>query len=47
MTIQEHNQPDGDLELRYYISPSKNSPQDIFGTLRNNKDDPAYHVRFS
>jgi hypothetical protein len=46
-TIQEHNEPDGDSELRYYISPSKNYPQDIFGTLRNNKDDPAYHVSFS
>jgi len=46
-TIQEHNQPDGDSELRYHISPSKNHPQDIFGTLRSNKDDPACHVCFS
>jgi hypothetical protein len=46
-TIQEHNEPGGDSELRYYISPSKNYPQDIFGTLHNNKDDPAYHVSFS
>ena len=45
-TNQEDNQPDGDSELRYYISPSKNYPQDIFGTLRNNRGDPAYHVRF-
>jgi hypothetical protein len=43
---QEDNKPDGDSELRYYISPSKNYPQDIFGTLRNNKGDPAYRVRF-
>jgi hypothetical protein len=40
------NQPDGDSELRYYISPSKNHPQDIFGTLRNNRGDPAYQVSF-
>jgi hypothetical protein len=46
-TNQEDKQPDGDPELRYYISPSKNCPQDIFGTLRNNRSDPAYHVRFS
>ena len=44
---QEDNQPDGDSELRYYISLSKNYPQDIFGTLRNNKGDPAYHVHFT
>jgi hypothetical protein len=43
-TNQEDNQPDGDSELRYYISPSKNQPWDIFGTLRNNRGDPAYHV---
>jgi hypothetical protein len=42
---QENHQPDADSELRYYISPSKNHPQDIFGTLRNNRGDPAYHVR--
>jgi hypothetical protein len=45
-TNQEDNQPDGDSELRYYISPSKNHSQDIFSTLRNNRGDPAYHVRF-
>jgi hypothetical protein len=45
-TNQEDNQPDGDSELRYYISPSKNCPQDIFSTLRNNRGDPAYHVCF-
>ena len=45
-TNQEDNQPDGDLELRYYISPSKNCPQDFFGTLRNNRGDPAYDVYF-
>ena len=45
-TNQEVNEPDGDSELRYYISPSKNYPQDIFSTLRNNRGDPAYHVRF-
>jgi hypothetical protein len=43
----ESNQPAGDSELRYYISPSKNHPQDILGTLRNNRGDPAYHVSFS
>ena len=46
-TNQKDNQPGGDQELRYYISPSKNHPQDIFGTLRSNRGDPAYHVRFS
>ena len=45
-TNQQSKQPDGDSELRYYISPSKNHPQDIFGTLRNTRGDPAYHVRF-
>lgn len=44
---QKDTQLDGDQELRYYISPSKNHPQDIFGTLRSNRGDPAYHVRFS
>ena len=44
-TNQEDNQ-DGDSELRYYISPSKNQPQDIFGTLHNNRADPAYRVCF-
>ena len=43
---QEDNQPDGDSELRYYTSPSKNHPLDIFGTIRNNRGDPAYHVCF-
>ena len=43
-TIQDGNQPDGDSELRYYISPSKNHPQDILSTLHNNRGDPAYHV---
>jgi hypothetical protein len=45
-TNQKDNQLDGDQELRYYISPSKNHSQDIFGTLRSNRGDPAYHVRF-
>ena len=44
---QEGNPLDGDSELRYYISPSKNYPQDILSTLRNNRADPAYHVSFS
>jgi hypothetical protein len=45
-TTNQDDKPDGDSELRYHISPSKNHPQDIFGTLRNNRSDPAYHVRF-
>ena len=45
-TDQEDNKSDGDSGLRYYISPSKNHPQDILSTLRNNRGDPAYHVRF-
>ncbi len=35
---------EGDSELRYHISASKNNPMDIFSTIRNNKGDPAYHV---
>ena len=38
------DQVDGDSDLRYYISPSKNRPVDIFDTIRNNKGDPAYYV---
>jgi hypothetical protein len=45
-THQNDNQPDGDSDLRYYISPSKNHPQGILSTLRDNRGDPAYHVRF-
>ena len=45
-TNQEDYQPDGDSELRYYASPSKNHPLDIFGTIRNNRGDPAYDVCF-
>ena len=45
-TNQEDNQLDGDSEMRYYTSPSKNNPLNIFGTIRNNRDDPAYHVCF-
>ena len=45
-TNQEDNQLDGDSELRYYTSPSNNHPLDIFGTIRNNRGDPAYHVCF-
>jgi hypothetical protein len=37
-------EPEGDSDLRYYISPSKNQPVDIFDTIRNNRGDPAYHV---
>jgi hypothetical protein len=35
---------EGDSDLRYHISPSKNQPVDIFDTIRNNRGDPAYHV---
>ena len=38
---------EGDLELWYHISPSKNQPVDIFDTIRNNRGDPAYHVCFT
>ena len=38
---------EGDSDLRYHISASKNSPQDIFSIIRNNLGDPAYHVSFS
>ncbi len=43
---QKDNQPDADSDLKYYISPSKNNPQDIFSTLHNHRGDPAYYVRF-
>ena len=43
---QGETSTEGDSELRYHISASKNTPQDIFSTIRNNKGDPAYHVRF-
>ncbi|KAF5316669.1 hypothetical protein D9619_006659 [Psilocybe cf. subviscida] len=33
----------GDPDLRYHISASKYDHQDIFGTIRSNKGDPAYH----
>ena len=38
------DQVEGDSDLRYHISPSKNRPVDIFDTIRNNRGDPAYHV---
>ena len=37
---------EGDSDLRYHISASKNHPLDVYGTVRKHKDDPAYHVRF-
>lgn len=43
----EDNGLDGDLELRYFISSSKNYPEDIIGTVHKNRDDPAYYVCFS
>jgi len=45
-TRQSDNEPDGDPDLRYYISPSKNHPQGIYDTLHDNRGDPAYHVCF-
>ena len=41
---EEEASTEGDSELRYHISVSKNSPQDIFSMIRNNRGDPAYHV---
>lgn len=41
---EEEATTEGDSELRYHISASKNSPQDIFSMIRNNRSDPAYHV---
>lgn len=38
------DQAEGDSDLRYHISSSKNQPMDIFNTIRNNGGDPAYHV---
>ena len=39
------DQTEGDPDLRYYISSSKNHPLDIYGTVHKHKGDPAYHVR--
>ena len=44
-TSDVDDQAEGDSELRYYISPSKNCPLDIFSTIRENRGDPAYNVR--
>jgi hypothetical protein len=43
---QEDDSAEGDSDLRYHISASKNNPQDIFSTIRNNRGDPAFHVCF-
>jgi hypothetical protein len=45
-TEQEDTSAEGDSDLRYHISASKNNPQDIFSTIRNNRGDPAFHVCF-
>ncbi|KJA14397.1 hypothetical protein HYPSUDRAFT_142984 [Hypholoma sublateritium FD-334 SS-4] len=44
-TEQGETSTEGDSDLRYHISASKNTPQDIFSTIRNNKGDPAYHLQ--
>jgi len=43
---QEDTSAEGDSDLRYHISASKNNPQDIFSTIHNNKGDPTFHVCF-
>jgi hypothetical protein len=43
---QEDTSAEGDSDLRYHISASKNNYQDIFSTIHNNKGDPAFHVSF-
>jgi hypothetical protein len=43
-TDGKDDQVEGDSDLRYHISPSKNQPVDIFDTIRNNRGDPAYDV---
>jgi len=40
----EDDQVEGDPDLRYHISPSKNRPVNISDIVRNNRGDPAYHV---
>jgi hypothetical protein len=42
----EDTSGEGDSDLRYHISASKNNPQDIFSTIRNNRVDPAFYVCF-
>ena len=37
---------EGDPELRYYISSSKNKPIDLSVLVQNKKEDPAYKVNF-
>ena len=44
---QGETSAEGDPDLRYYISASKNRPQEIFSTIRNNQGDPAYYVCFT
>ena len=44
--MEQDDTAEGDSDLRYHISGSKNNPWDIFGTIRNNRDDPAFHVCF-
>lgn len=46
VTKNQDDLAEGDSDLRYYISPSKRCPVDIFRTIRENRGDPAYHVRF-
>ena len=43
---QEDTSAEGDSDLRYHISASKDNPQDIFSTICNNRGDPAFHVCF-
>ena len=43
---QEDDYAEGDSDLRYHISASKNNPQEIFSTIRNNRGDPAFRVCF-
>jgi hypothetical protein len=38
------DQVEGDSDLQYHISQSKNQPLDIFDTIRKNRGDPAFHV---
>ena len=44
--MEQDDSAEGDSDLRYHISASKNNPWDIFSTIRNNRGDPAFHVCF-
>jgi hypothetical protein len=43
-SMDSEDAQEGDLELRYYISSSKNKAIDVSVLVRNRAEDPAYKV---